>query len=345
LKTVWNGVIVLKTTREAGMKNSKITLIIISILLFSSMILAASASDYYNYGNAVFHKGDYKKALTYYSYAAKLNPKNPDYYRAMAACYEKLGNKSMSAKCGNYADSISNEKNGPSEKIKISAFGGFTTVGMSKVNNFIDTSYSRATSLGATGQKQDLGSAFIIGAQGGYNAYPGLYIGPRLELIGVPTAKTAFSGSEFGFPYADESDYSGSIFPVMVGASYYYPVQGQKIILSGDLYLGYGAAGITISGTNSGFGTTNSETLGYSGGAFVADIGVNGSYKLTDAVAAGLTLGYRIANVPQVTANQDYSPAGFAAVKKGDTLKDANNDIMQVDFSGLIISLNGAYSF
>ncbi|MGD0566444.1 MAG: hypothetical protein ABSA34_03825, partial [Candidatus Goldiibacteriota bacterium] len=278
-----------------------------------------------------------------------LDPKNPDYYRAIAACYGKLGNKAMAAKYNNYADSLGTGKNSPgrpaAEKIKITVFAGFTTVAMSKVNNDIDTLYSNAIAGGGTGQKEDLGSGFIIGAQGGYNVFPGLYAGPRMELIDVPTAKTTYSGSVFGMTYSGEADYSGSMFPVLVGASYYYPIQGQKITLSGDLYLGYGAAGVTLNQINTEFGTTLSVNPSYSGGAFVADIAVNGGYKLTDSITAGLTIGYRLANVSQMTANEDYSESGTVVIKKGDVLKDSNNDTMPVDFSGMIISVNGTYSF
>jgi len=214
------------------MKKCRFITAIIAALLLSSMVFAAGAQDYYNYGNTTFQKGDYKKAMTYYSYAAKLDPKNPDYYRAIAACYGKLGNKAMAAKYNNYADSLGTGKNSPgrpaAEKIKITVFAGFTTVAMSKVNNDIDTLYSNAIAGGGTGQKEDLGSGFIIGAQGGYNVFPGLYAGPRMELIDVPTAKTTYSGSVFGMTYSGEADYSGSMFPVLVGASYYYPNSGPE---------------------------------------------------------------------------------------------------------------------
>jgi len=46
-----------------------------------------------------------------------------------------------------------------------------------------------------------------------------------------------------------------------------------------------------------------------------------------------------------MTANEDYSESGTVVIKKGDVLKDSNNDTMPVDFSGMIISVNGTYSF
>jgi hypothetical protein len=331
------------------MKKSWLVSVIIMLLLISAAAFAAGAADYYNYGNSTFNKGDYKKALSYYNYAVKLDPKNRDYYRAIASCYEKLGKPSMAEKYNNYADTLSKDKseNGVAAagKIKATVFAGFTTVAMSKVNDFIDSMYSEAIAAGGTGQKQDLGGAFIIGAQGGYNVYPGLYVGPRFEFVDVPTAKTIYTGTFFFMPFSGESDYSESILPLLVGASYYYPIQGQKLVISGDLYIGYGFAGVGINQTLTELGSTATENPAYSGGAFVTDIGVNGSYKLTDAITAGLTLGYRLANVSQVTANQDYTVAGYGDIKKGDVLKDANNAVMPIDFSGLIISINGTYSF
>jgi hypothetical protein len=213
--------------------------------LFSTIMLAANAGDYYKYGSQLFKKGDYKKALSYYSEAAKLDPRNPEYYTAIASCYSKMGEKANAKKFAGYAESLSKHgmaagaAAGAADKIKISAFTGFSTVSMSAVNTDLDTRYKNAVSAGGTGSKQDLGSGFLLGAQGGYSVLNGLYAGPRLEYIGVLSAKTSVSGSILGMTIATTSEYGGSLFDMLAGASYYYPLNGTQLTLSGDLYVGY----------------------------------------------------------------------------------------------------------
>jgi hypothetical protein len=314
------------------------------VLLLSSIILAASAPDYFNYGNALFKKGEYKKAITYYTYAARMDQHNPDYYNAIAACYKKLGNKAASIKYSAYAETVS-KRGGSSasadvgEKIKVAAFAGFTTAAMAKANSDLASVYASVIAAGGTGSTQNLGGGFIIGAQGGYSFLKGLYVGPRLELISVFSAKTSISISFMGVSLAEDIEYGASITDFLAGASYYLPLQGMPVVLSADLHLGYGSGGFNVKGSGTG---TSPQNLDFSGGTFVTVISVNGEYKLTNSISAGLTFGYRLANVARMNANMDYPASGY---KKGDPFKDSSGAIMPVDFSGIILSLNGSYSF
>jgi len=97
---------------------------------------------------------------------------------------------------------------------------------------------------------------------------------------------------------------------------------------------GIAGANKKLSSTFGGV-TTDSNTP-FKGGAFVAVIVANADYKLTDSFAAGLSLGYRIANVSQMKTND-----GLLVTDPFSTSGAA----LPFDFSGLIISLNGNYSF
>ena len=314
------------------------------ILLFiSSAAFAAGAADYYNSGNGMFKKGDYNKALNYYSYAAKLEPRNPSYYRAISACYQKLGNAAMAKKYEAYAQSLSKTGGSPApsgaaEKFRVSAFGGFTTVAMPMVNAELAVDATHGAVFGATTKISDMGSAFLIGAQGGYMVYNGLYVGPRFEFIGASTGKyTETSGSATG-----TIEYGGSIFDLLAGASYYFPIHGIPLVLSGDLYFGFGAAGASYKITS----PTYNFNADYGGGAFVTDFAVNGNYMISSSMSAGLMLGYRLANAGQMAANSDYKINGFAYVKKGDPVRGYyTNTALPFDFSGVIISLKFNYAF
>ena len=226
----------------------KIGLVFVVFFLLTSIVFAATPSDFYNYGNNIYSKGDYKKAITYYIYAAKLEPKNPTYYSAIAACYAKMGNQAMANKFSRYAQTLTgNSGNGVSvetgsEKMKITAFAGFTTASMTKVNALIDKIPALFTASGGTATKQNIGNGFIVGTQGGFGLIKGLYVGPRLEYVGILTAKTTGSYTLTGMTTSIE--FSGSIINIMGGASYYYPLSGSPFTLSGDLYMGYGIAEI-----------------------------------------------------------------------------------------------------
>ena len=329
----------------------KFVLVFVVVFFLSSIVIAATSADYYNYGNTIFSRGDYKKAITYYNYAAKLEPKNPTYYSAIADCYEKMGNQTMANKFSAYAKTLPQSvRNGVSmetmlEKIKFTAFAGFTTASMTKVNSEIKTVYDSLIAAGATASKQNFGNGFIVGTQSGYSLMKGLYIGPRLEYVGILPGKTTGSLTFFGTTAAASFEYSGSILDVMGGTSYYYLIPGVPLTISGDLYLGYGLAGANYKIASTSAGVTNEISYGLNGGTFVAVIGANADYKLTNSFSAGLSLGYRMANVSQMKLTEDYVSGGVTVAKKGDVLNDSSGSPLPFDFSGLIISINGNYSF
>lgn len=339
----------------------KFVLLVIAVLLFSTLIQAAGAPDFYNYGNALYKKSDYKKALVYYTQAAKLDKRNPAYYSAIASCYDKLGNAPMAKKFNSYSQALS--KNGGSSgstnvgnKIKVTAFAGFTTAGMTQVNVIIDTIAAAGTASGETVTTQNLGGGFLIGAQAGYSVIKGLYVGPRLEFASIFAGKTTASIDTPAMPpyypaMHEETVYTfgASITDILLGASYYYTLSGQPFVFSGDLYLGYGLAGGNINYEYSYYGTSEKTEIPLEGGTFVTVISASADYKMSDMISAGLTLGYRIANVPKMSVAKDVVQNG-GTIPKGYYITSSSfisntGAATSYDFSGFIISLNGNISF
>jgi hypothetical protein len=341
--------------REVQMKKIFLSVIMV-VFVFASMAIAASADDYFKFGNAVYKKGDYNKAMVYYKYAAKMEPRNPTYSYAIAACYEKTGNTAMAAKYRNYAKSLpANGQNnvqtaspapsGVSDtKLKNTIFFGFTSVAMQKVNAELDSMAAAATLMGTTPEKVNTGGAFFLGAQSGYRIINGLYAGPRVEYIGGAYGKVAYTETYFGVSDTLTTEFSMSMIDLAVGASYSFPLS-IPLDLSAGLYLGFGSAAMSWKQTDASGGTSVSQTLDFDGGAFLTVLNVNCNYKISKSLSAGLSVGYRLANVSQMALSNDYSYNGTVVLKKGYVLTDSDNKPMPFDFSGLLISVGMTYSF
>jgi hypothetical protein len=299
-------------------------------LLIAASVMAATPADYYNAGINAYKQGDYKKAIAFITAAAKLDNKNPKYYKAVGMCYQKLGDQASASKFFNYVAKLSVPAAGAaavkSKGVVISVFGGFTTVTMAKANGLIEGYSGTGVTLGL------LGPGFIVGGQAGFAVIPGLYLGPRIEFI---SASSRTSAKTFLGDWA--FDYTTSIIPLMAGATYLVPVSEGAINLGGQLYLGYGLANASMdwSGTASA-----SPTLKLGGGGLVIDAGATVAFNITDIVSLGLVLGYRMANVAEMKFSEDYYGA-----KKGEVAKGSNNEAVPFDFSGFIADVNLNFSF
>lgn len=339
-------IIFINNFKEATMKKTGIITTLL-LLSFVSALFAAGGADNYKKGTALYSKGKYKQALSFYSMAIKQEPRNPAYYAAAAACYKKLGNQAAAQKYEGYVKALTRKPGSPgagiAQKIKISAAAGFTTASMTGVNERINNYYANVTNSGGTGELHNIGAGFTVGLQAGYALINGLYVGPRFEFIGIIPAKSTFS-----VPLANSSgwiEYGGSLVDIMLGASYSLPLSGMPLSLRGDLYLGYGMAGLSSTTETTIFGNTTNIPAAYSGGTFAGVLCVAADYKMSQSFSAGLSLGFRLANVSSMQADKDVIVSGFTVIDKGDELLDANGDTMPVDFSGLIINLTATFAF
>jgi tetratricopeptide (TPR) repeat protein len=323
----------------------KIYLFCVAALLISSLAMAAGAADYYNAGVGSMNKGDYKKAFSYFNYAAKLEPKNPANYEKIGECYEKAGNKAMAAKYYKYAQSLKNSGtsgaasgNKDTSKINVSAFAGFTTVSMSKLNKKFEdlmngniAYYQNSYGYTASGKAGKFGSGFLIGVDGGYTLMPGLSAGLRIEDIMATSSKSSFSyayySTFYSYSYSSSYEISGNIIPILVGVSYSYNIINIPLSIGGGLYAGYGFAGLTEKDSGS-----SSNSISYTGGTFVVDINADALYKINSMLSAGLKLGYRLANVSKMSYNST-------------PLMDSQGNNVEVDFGGIVIAADLKFSF
>ncbi len=141
------------------------SLSMVFLVVFCASAFSATAKDYYDYGKKQLDSGDAKGAIKYFTAAAKLEPRNADYYRAIGDCYKETGNKAMSDKYYAYADKLgkgsasfkSNEA-----KVEITMFSGGTS----------STGTSSFIPVFALGYTKYLNPTFDIGGSVGY-AYGG----------------------------------------------------------------------------------------------------------------------------------------------------------------------------
>ena len=168
--------------------------------------------------------------------------------------------------------------------------------------------------------------AYVLGVDAVFSPFKGIPLGfgPRLEYLGCFTGKT----SDFGV----ETDLTPSLIPIMLGGTYEFRVPSTPVTLACDIYAGYGIAKAIYQET----GLTNNIDETLSGGSFVIDAGIKGSYEIFEATALGLSLGYRMANVPRMTYDKDDANNG---ISKGDVFK-LNGTALKFDYSGLNIGID-----
>jgi tetratricopeptide (TPR) repeat protein len=82
-------------TKERNMKNQNaISLIALFLFLSPVALLAQTAQDYQDLGNAVYQKGLYAKAVDYYKQAVQANPNDWQSYEDMGDAYMKMNDNS-----------------------------------------------------------------------------------------------------------------------------------------------------------------------------------------------------------------------------------------------------------
>jgi len=318
-----------------------LVLIVMSVL--AAVSFAATAKQYYDLGMKSYSSGDYKKAQAYFTGAAKMDKRNPEYFRMIGKCLEARGDSAKAKRYYVVADKLSGGKSASGgQKMKVSAVLGFGTVSMKEVNDYLSQ---------ANGTFQPMGGGFAAMAEFGYAVIPNLYVGPRLGILLPGDAKLTSEISFFGMTSKTEISYSASMIPLMAGASYDYAIPGSAFTVGGRLHLGMGLASgsMKISATVSGGGMSDSTTqsAAFSGSAFITDLGAYGEYAITSNFRAGLELGYRIANVAEMKYTSVPDGSGLEAGDTVEYLKSGASEpsAMPFDFSGLLIGAKATFAF
>jgi hypothetical protein len=133
------------------------------------------------------------------------------------------------------------------------------------------------------------------------------------------------------------------LIPVLAGISYALEIPGSPITVSGDVFAGYSFARSVINAKYYSALTLTDEdtTMNFSGSGFAMDIGATVNYQINEPMSAGLTFGYRIANIASMSLDADTKFSdGTPQLTKGTIYDDSSNNAIPFDFSGFNIGVN-----
>lgn len=193
--------------------------------------------------------------------------------------------------------------------LEVSGFGGYTSVGMKDVNNFINNRPAGTTTT-------DISNGYVAGLDvrtGALIPVPFLEIGLRGEYVGANTGEVKDS-------IIDIKD-SPSMMDGMLGLSFGMDIPATGLGLGLGIYGGYGEGAIQHSRTMTILGSSATTTDYYSGGAFIGEAEARVKYKLISILNIYAFGGWRMANLGTF---EDSAKNKFGA---------ANNN-HSVDFSG-----------
>jgi opacity protein-like surface antigen len=194
--------------------------------------------------------------------------------------------------------------------LQVSAFGGYSTFNMSKLNSTLDANKASAGDLTKDTRPTS-----------GYMA--GVEVGSGL-LIPIPFTQVELRGELDGPGEAEQTDPN---FDYKIDSLLTSVMLGLKVSLTPPLsplgfgvgaYGGYGYAVLKTSVT----GNSQPSADQYTGSGFVGELEAKLSYKIIPLLSLDVFGGMRFAN--------------FASVTDGNqTLKDGNNADLPIDFSGV----------
>jgi hypothetical protein len=233
----------------------------------------------------------------------------------------------------------------------------FTTLSMGAVNSWISDTVDN---IGGSVSSSNINSGYLVDAS--FNimltAVPGLSFGPKIGYLGAFPGNIKSTGY-FYDNYTDDYDYYGtltwdlygSMIPVLIGASYNYHIPDTILTLGGSFYFGAAFAHTEIKSTFSGAALNGTDQqlynfdVPYSGSCPMVDITANIGLALSESFKLLLNLGYRVATVSQMTADQTQLGTALGDINAGDTAKDWNNNTLVFDYSGFILGAEADFTF
>jgi hypothetical protein len=235
------------------------------------------------------------------------------------------------AQYGEELTAVGNRPGGtsPTEKRSlIGIWGGYTSADMSDVNNNL------SAVAGTGGAVTRVSNGYSIAADYLYAVVPGLYVGPRVEYIGLNQGKAVRAGG-----ISVTQDYY--LIPLLLGGRFYLKDKRSPWNVSGAVFAGVGL----------GYGKTNSTAVSgtsYSGSGFTGELLIGGEYKLSKGVSLGLDVGYRLADIPSMSTGSSGSGGGgggYAPEVKRAKVTNAAGKTIKYDFSGMIANLGINFNF
>jgi hypothetical protein len=234
------------------------------------------------------------------------------------------------------------------EFLEFNLWGGYTSVNVAKVNETFDmvrdqvkTDTSGLVDLSVT----KMHDAWVAGLDANYALSPSLWVGPRVEWLTVVPGKLEGTGTNGATTLKLTATYEATLIPVLAGVTEKHAL-GDLVSLDTSFYLGAGFAGVhqtTELESNVANPASGKWEAKMGGTCFVGELSAALSFKLSP-ITAGLTLGWRVADVPEFNYLDDVTLMGDTH-KKGDAVRDPNDRVMDLDYGGLIAGISIAYAF
>jgi hypothetical protein len=228
----------------------------------------------------------------------------------------------------------------------VGIWGGYTSVGMSDVNDNLDRVQD---TIGAQGTVTNIKNGYSMAIEGLLYVAPGLQIGPRVEYIVPNEGKVAVDA------LLVNADVSQKLYlvPLMFGLRYMLkdfpsePGNGiGRYAFSIGAFGGWGLAYGTTKLTSSSVlapGTEVNSTLDYNGSSFVGDVLLGFQVLLSRTVALGIDAGYRFANIPEMNTSGSGGGSLFAPGKA--VVVNTSGNKMKFDFSGIFANIGLNFLF
>jgi hypothetical protein len=219
--------------------------------------------------------------------------------------------------------------------------GGYTSVNMSKVNSDLIT---KDSGDGITNIQ--LGNAWFTGIDAMYIAPEGLGVHFRMEFIGMDSGEMTYNYTTNGYYYQDYQ-VTPYMVPLMLGLSYTFHGKGNPFTLTAGVYGGLADGYIdyyqhTVDTTNF---DRSYEAL-FEGWGFCGEGVVNADLWFTKNFSLGLNLGYRFANISELTSvSSVYDSNGAFVGEAGGPLVGVSGNNIAADFSGMMLGVNLTYRF
>jgi hypothetical protein len=224
----------------------------------------------------------------------------------------------------------------PYQTVRLGVSVDYTTVAMDQVNK----------DLNKGGNITKLVSGITGMADFDVILLPFLMVGARAGYLYCFPASASYNYVLFN----QTTTFNASLIPLEAGLIANFEIPASPVAIMAGVFGGYGFAFASVKNDISALGQTATFTQPFNGGGFVGEALAVVSYKLASTLSLNINGGYRLANIPQMVQTEDVSYTVISGItvpvgKKGDVLKDSDNNALVFDFSGFNIGVGLSLGF
>jgi hypothetical protein len=225
----------------------------------------------------------------------------------------------------------------PYQKVRIGVTMDYTLAAMEQVNGQLNKGVDvTKVGPGFTGMLEF--DKFIV---------PFLFVGARAGYLFCLPGSVSYNY----VLYKQTTTVNTSLIPLEAGVSVNFDLPATPISINAGIYGGYGFAFAQYKNDISPLaGQSSTFTRPFNGGSIIGELPVAVNLKLFSALSINLNGGFRYAKILKMVQSQDVNYEGIAGIdfpagKKGDILKDSDNNDLAIDFSGFNIGVGLSLSF